>query len=160
MTQEPAREIAGNKREDAVFRLLDDELGESVEGQRVRVALVDHGRDASADADEVGVEPEIARNVLINMRMGIDETRCDDETPGHITLALPGSPSWCCTGGDAIQHDVAYAVDMVLFTMTRPPLTTTSKPGFSFAIVFAMTLPPDIVPSAPTIMLAHMARRA
>ena len=66
-----------------VFAFSTNELAEPVEGERARAALIDHGGDTGADADEVRVEPEIARDVLVDMGVRIDEARGDDGDPRH-----------------------------------------------------------------------------
>src|SRR5947199_6214751 len=75
VAQEPAGEIRRDEGQDPGSGGLDDEFAEPVKGQRARPALVDHRGDPAADPDEIGVEPEIARNVLVDMGVSIDQPR-------------------------------------------------------------------------------------
>ncbi len=91
--------------------------------KRAGAALVDDRGDSAADADEIGVEPEIARDVLVDMGVGIDQPRSDDQPASVNDLGLgtgfePRRESCDAAFPDA---DVADAVDIVGRVDDMPP---------------------------------------
>ena len=85
---EPADEIGGDEAEDPAPGPLRDVVAETRDGHAARAALVDEGGDPGPDPDEVRIEPEPPRDVLVHVGVGVDE-------PGHHQLAgridAPGS---------------------------------------------------------------------
>src|SRR5580658_2817785 len=115
MAEEAAGEISGNEGKNARLRFLDDELAEPVKGQRTRAALIDDGGDAGADADEIRVEAEIARDMLVDMGMRVDEAGRDDEALGVDDFGAAGVECWRdCRDAALADGDIANGVDPVL----------------------------------------------
>ena len=52
---------------------FDDEVAEARQGHAGRTALVDHGSDAGPHADHIRIKPEAAGDILIDMRVSIDQ---------------------------------------------------------------------------------------
>ena len=72
VADEPADQIVRDEREHPRDRRLHDELAESLDGQRRRAALIDHGRDSRPDADQIRIHAERAGHVLVDMRVRVD----------------------------------------------------------------------------------------
>src|SRR5882757_10810255 len=80
MPLEPTDEIGRQERIDARLRWLRDKIPEARQRHAGRTALIDQGRHAGLHADHVRVHSEAAGDVLIDMRMRIDQ-------PGQHQLA-------------------------------------------------------------------------
>ena len=83
VTLQPADRIGGEEAQHPRLRRLDDELAEPGERHQARTALVDHGGDAGAHAAEIGVEPELTRDVAIDVGVGVDQTG-QHEAAAHV----------------------------------------------------------------------------
>src|SRR3954469_20038349 len=114
VAEEAAGEIGRDEGIDPGLRGLDDEFAEAVEGQGTGAALIDDGRYPRTDADQVRVEAEIAGDVLIDMRVGVDQPGGDDQARGVDRLRAPRI-ELRRDGGDAAfsDPDVEHGVDAV-----------------------------------------------
>ena len=80
---ETADEVGGDEAQDAARGALGDVVPEPGDGHAARAALVDEGGDPGADPDEIRVETELARDVLVHVRVGVDEPR-DHQLAGGV----------------------------------------------------------------------------
>jgi len=70
---EATHHVGGNEGQHARAGGLRDIFAETRKGQHRGAALIDHRRDARANADHVGVEAEAATDVAVDMGMGVDQ---------------------------------------------------------------------------------------
>ncbi len=73
MTFQTAHEIGRQKRIGARQRFFGDEVPKARQGHAGRTALIHQGCHARPHADHVGVHTETSRDILIDMRVGIDQ---------------------------------------------------------------------------------------
>ena len=88
-----ADEVVGYERQHPARRRFGDEVAEAADGHAARPALVDQGRGRRPHPDHVRVESELAGDVLVDVRMGIDHSG-DDE------LARDVDHLRCTAGGE------------------------------------------------------------
>ena len=84
---EPPDQIGGQEGVDPGRRRLGDELPEARERHAAWAALVDHRGRPRMHAHHVGLEAEAAGDVLVDVRVGIDEPGKDDLAAGVDDLA-------------------------------------------------------------------------
>src|ERR1700730_9333438 len=110
--QHAAGQIGGDEAVRLGSCHLGNEFSKSRDGDGAGAALIDHSRDAGADTDQIGIDAEIAGNMLEDMAMEIDETRQDRRSICCDELFCP-HPVELSDGGDPfIGHgDVAPLVE-------------------------------------------------
>ena len=161
VAEEPTGEIGRDEREDARLRLLDNEFAKPVEGQRARAALIHHRSHPGADADEIGVEPEITRNVLVDMGVGIDQAWRHDEPRGVDDLGLSRIEFRRDRRDVALaDSDVADGIDPILRIDNPPALDDDVKRRRQLLDRLrhensSRSFAPGV--SAPAVMVAHVA---
>src|SRR6516162_7447825 len=90
VTEKTSGKVSRDEGVDPGLGGLDNEFAEAVESQRAGPALVDDRRHSGAHSDEVGVQTEIARYILVDGRVGVDKTGGDDEACGIDDLCWAG----------------------------------------------------------------------
>ncbi len=114
MPEQPARQVRRHEGQHPRLGRLHDIFAEPVKGQRARPALIDHRGDTGPHPDEIGVEAEIPRDVLVDMRMSVDQAGCHDKTGRVDHLGRAGVEPGR-NGGDAtlLDADIANVIDIV-----------------------------------------------
>lgn len=75
---QPADEVGGDEAQDAGARGVGDEVAKPGDGHAARPALVDDRRDCRADPNHVGRQAEPAGDVLVDVRVRVDQAGGDD----------------------------------------------------------------------------------
>ena len=83
MALEPAHQVSRQECIDARLRRLGDEVPEAGQRHAGRAALIDQCRHAGLHAHHVGIHAEAAGDILIDMRMRIDQPR-QHQLAGYI----------------------------------------------------------------------------
>ena len=100
-----ADQIGGDEAQHPGLRGLRDEMPEAGHRHAAGPALIDQRADARVDAAQVGLEAEFAGDVLIDVRMGVDQPGGHD-TPGDVDHLGPGfGRDLRLDGRDAIAAD-------------------------------------------------------
>ena len=85
MAFESADQIAGDEAQQPAVGGIDQKIAEAADGHAARTALIDQCGDAGAHADHVGVEAELAGDVFVHMRVGVDHAG-GDQLAGDVDL--------------------------------------------------------------------------
>ena len=73
MALQPTHQVSRQECINARFRWLGDEVPEAGQRHAGRTALIDQRRHAGLHANHVGIHAEAAGDILIDMRVGIDQ---------------------------------------------------------------------------------------
>ena len=88
-------------------------MPETRQGHAGRAALIDQRRHARLHADDVGVHAEAPRDILIDMRMGVDQSGQHDLARDVNDVAGAGRQDIGLNGGDlaAANGDILQPID-------------------------------------------------
>jgi len=113
MSFQASDQIGGQKGQRARLGLLGDKMPESGQRHAGRAALIDQRRHPGLHAHHVGVHAEPAGDILVDMGVGIDQSRQDDLAGDIDDLAGSGRQDIGLNRGDLAVADchVFQAVD-------------------------------------------------
>jgi hypothetical protein len=72
---EPSGQVGGEVGENAALRGRGHEVAKSCERHAARPTLIHERRDPRVHAAQIGIEPEATGDVLVDMRVRVDQTR-------------------------------------------------------------------------------------
>jgi len=111
---EAADQISRQESKHLRVGLVDDETAEARERHAGRAALIDHGGDTGPHTDHVRVQPEAAGDILVDMRVSIDQAG-QNQLAGNVDhLAGTRRQDRLCNRSDLAiaDRDITEPVDL------------------------------------------------
>ena len=106
-------QIGGEEGVSTRLGFLRDEVPETRQRHARGSALIDQRRDAGVNADHVGIHAEAARDILINMRVGVDQSGQHDRAANVHDFLGAGRQNIGLNSGDlaVADRDVFQSID-------------------------------------------------